>query len=347
MPRVKESVENLLSLNVSTADILAQNAQVVRNLYGKHTLIGNHRTLLTALDVSNIKNVMLRKNWDINVREDAAKNLERFLGPDANQTELKDACLHYQPRTKDSRLEIIISTKEQQKFAWKYGHQNLILLDGTFGVSKHKLLLFIMMVIDENNKGIPITFILFTPPPHNRLTAAGYDSKILERLLTIFRDRISAIHNEGLDNPITFTPRVAMTDTDVKERGPLSRVWPGIFLLLCYFHLSQCWRNEMNKQLDRGGDDSAILQRQTLRAYLRSVLKEVWLMDEQEEVIQQFIVGRKVSLEGLVNRAGSLSHDTQNVLTGAVGFLTYMEKKWAGNLLYSWSLNGRKKAADI
>src|SRR6266487_369856 len=147
-----------------------------------------------------------------------------------------------------------------------------------------------MMVIDENNKGIPITFILFTPPPHNCLTAAGYDSKILERLLTIFRDRISAIHNEGLDNPITFTPRVAMTDTDVKERGPLSRVWPGIFLLLCYFHLSQCWRNEMNKQLGRGGDDRAILQRQTLRVYLRSVLKEVWLMDEQEEVISNSLL---------------------------------------------------------
>ena len=52
---VKKSVENLLSLNVSTADILAQNAQIVKNIYQNQTLIGNHRALLTALDIANIK----------------------------------------------------------------------------------------------------------------------------------------------------------------------------------------------------------------------------------------------------------------------------------------------------
>ena len=96
LPPVRKSVENLLSLNVSSADILAQNARTVRIFYGGRTLIDNHRTLLTAQDISNIKNEMLRKNWDIDVRQDAAKNLERYLGPNASQTELKDACLHYQ-----------------------------------------------------------------------------------------------------------------------------------------------------------------------------------------------------------------------------------------------------------
>lgn len=309
---MKKSLENLLSLNVGRANILAQNSQAVRKLYGNSILIDNHRTLLTAQDISNVKNEMLRQNWDINVREDAAKNLERFLGPNAGQTELTDACLHYQARTKDSdRLEIIISTPDQQEFAWRYGHGNLILLEGTFGVSKHKLLLFIMIVIDENNKGIPVTFFIFTPPPNNRLTAAGYNSRILERLLTIFRDKISAIRNAGkADDPLTFAPLVAMTDTDVKERGPLSRVWPGIFLLICHLHLAQCWKNEMNKRLGRGGNDSTILLRQTLKAYLRSILKEVRLMDCEEIVIRQFVIGRKESLEKLVGSAVDLSHDT-------------------------------------
>jgi hypothetical protein len=36
---------------------------------------------------------------------------------------------------------------------------------------------------------------------------------------------------------------VAITDTDTKERGALLHVWPSILLLICNFHLRQCWTN--------------------------------------------------------------------------------------------------------
>ncbi|CAG8827083.1 20066_t:CDS:2, partial [Cetraspora pellucida] len=128
LPYVKKSVENLLGLNVRTSDILAQNARIVKNVFRNYTLIGNFRTLLTAMDITNIKKQMLRTSWNINIKHDAAKNLDQLLGPDADQSELKDACLHYQPHTKETdHLEIIICTCEQQKYAWKYGHQSLIL----------------------------------------------------------------------------------------------------------------------------------------------------------------------------------------------------------------------------
>lgn len=352
LPFVKKSAENLLNLNVSTTNILAQNAQIVKNVFGKNTLIGNYRTLLTAMDIANIKKEMLQKNWNIDIRNDAARNLEKFLGSSADQSELKAACLHYQPHTNDTdRLEIIICTPEQQEYAWKYGHQNLILVDGTFGISKHKLLLFIIMVIDEKNKGIPITFILFTPPINNRLTSSGYDSKILERLFTIFRDKLSITYNQNqlAANPnatlIIFTPIVAMTDTDVKERGPLSKVWPGIILLLCYFHISQCWKNEITKQLGRGGDSNTVLQRQTLKVYLRNILKEAWSMDGEEDIVRKFITEKKESLKDLISKV-KVSESKNNILHGGVKFLTYLEKQWAGNLLYSWCLNGRKRAAN-
>lgn len=249
---MRKSAENQLKLGVSTAEILAQNARTVKTMFAKRTIIGDYRTLLTAMDITNIKNEILRKNWDINIRKNAAYNLEQILGSNADESELKNACLHYQAHTQDTdHLEIIICSQDQQEYAWKYSHQNLILLDGTFGISKHKLLLFIMMVIDEHNKGIPITFILFTPPSHNQMTSAGYDSKTLEQLLTIFQDNISILYQQKYpNNPLTiFNPIIAMTDTDVKERRPLSKVWPGISLLLCYFHLSQCWKNEMNRRL--------------------------------------------------------------------------------------------------
>ncbi|RIB26985.1 hypothetical protein C2G38_2161739 [Gigaspora rosea] len=89
------SAENLLNLNVQTCDILAQNAKTVKNIFGGHTLIDNSRTLLTAMDIVNIRKQIIQKNWNINIKNDAAVNLEQFLGSDADSSELKEACLHY------------------------------------------------------------------------------------------------------------------------------------------------------------------------------------------------------------------------------------------------------------
>ena len=42
-----------------------------------------------------------------------------------------------------------------------------------------------------------------------------------------------------------------MTDTDFKERKALTNVWPNIHIhmLLCIFHVSQCWKNKINELL--------------------------------------------------------------------------------------------------
>jgi hypothetical protein len=116
LPLVKKSVENLLHLNVRTADILARNAQTVKNIYYNQTLIGNHRTLLTAMDIANIKRKMLHVSWNIDVRIDAAMNLERLLGANANESDLKQACLHYQPRV-DGKDRVEISWMEHLALA--------------------------------------------------------------------------------------------------------------------------------------------------------------------------------------------------------------------------------------
>ena len=52
------------------------------------------------------------------------------------------------------RWELGISTPEQRAAAWKYGHNKVILMDGTFNVSDKRLLLFIVMVLDDSWKGI-------------------------------------------------------------------------------------------------------------------------------------------------------------------------------------------------
>jgi hypothetical protein len=65
--------------------------------------------------------------------------------------QIRAAVFHYEPS--GTRWELGISTPEQRKAAWQYGHNNLILMDGTFNVSDKRLLLFIVMVIDDNYKG--------------------------------------------------------------------------------------------------------------------------------------------------------------------------------------------------
>ncbi|CAG8744161.1 23652_t:CDS:1, partial [Racocetra persica] len=43
------------------------------------------------MDVSNIKKQILQANWNINIKHKIAKNLDQFLGPNADQSELKEA----------------------------------------------------------------------------------------------------------------------------------------------------------------------------------------------------------------------------------------------------------------
>ncbi|CAG8829439.1 14995_t:CDS:1, partial [Gigaspora rosea] len=110
--------------------------------------------------------------------------------------------------------------------------------------------------------------------------------KILEQLFTIFRDKISNNYNKDQlsTTSVIFSLLVVMTDADFKEQKSLAKVWPGIILLLCYFHISQCCRNEINKQLGRGGESKIILLRKTLKMFLKSVLKEAQSMDSSEQM---------------------------------------------------------------
>ncbi|CAG8739943.1 22349_t:CDS:2 [Racocetra persica] len=173
------------------------------------------------------------------------------------------------------------------------------------------------MIIDEDNKGVPIAFILFTSPKYNRLTSSGYDSKILEWLFTIFRDKISDNYNKNqhLSTSIIFKPLVAMTDADVKERKPLAKIWPGIILLLC-----------------RGGDNKIILLRQTVKMFLKSVLKEAQSMNCSEQMVREHIIKKQELLESIYKVETVL--ENQKILEDGLKFFTDLIKQWAGDLLY-------------
>ena len=115
--------------------------------------------------------------------ENAHKNLHELLTPSSPryQKQLAESICGYKARTnKHDRLEVIICTKPMVDAAWKFAHvspsllkvdisshssENIlqnkqIVMDGTFGFCYSKLLVFIVLAIDTNKKGIPLCMML-------------------------------------------------------------------------------------------------------------------------------------------------------------------------------------------
>jgi hypothetical protein len=181
------------------------------------------------------------RSCGVDIRQKPEQNLHKWLDPSSPhyKPQLAQCVYHYAARTnREDRLKLCISTADMDDAAWKYGHSNQIVMDGTFGIVSSKLLLFVILGIDEQHRGVPLTFLLFSAPSGNRATHAGYNAEILTELLQAWVKHLS------LTDSRTFTPLVAITDLDVKERIALLNVWPGIWLLLCKFHLRQCWQNK-------------------------------------------------------------------------------------------------------
>ena len=149
--------------------------------------------------------------------------MHEWLDPNSPQFKkpLYDAIFHYSPRTSETeRLELCIATSEMKEAAWKYAHHSQVLLDGTFGICDKKMLLFIVMGVDEANRGVPLAFFLFSAPEGNQRTSAGYNTDVLERLLKAWREEMGSRNGES------FEVWVAITDTDLIEHSALILVFP-------------------------------------------------------------------------------------------------------------------------
>jgi len=133
-------------------------------------------------------------------------------------------------------FEIIISTQQMHNAAWKYGHKQQVLMDLTFGFCSAHVLLAILLALDEKGSGVPIAFIIFTAQDSAKVTHADYNTAVLEHLLGLFKKGIGK-NDKGED----FYISIGNTDNDICEQVALSQNWPGIFLLLCIFHVWQAW----------------------------------------------------------------------------------------------------------
>lgn len=298
-----------------------------------------YRWLLRVSDIRSLYRQLHRlQGIKVTVRDYV--NIHEWLDPNSPRFNkaLHEAVFHYSPRLdKGERFEICISTPEMREAAWKYGHHNQILLDGTFGVCDKKMLLFIAMGVDEANRGVPLAFFLFSAPSENKKTSAGYDTDVLERMLTHWKT------SQGSRNEETFEPLVGITDTDLMERGALLRVFPRIWLLICRFHLRQSWKNNRVKAIKGNTTDHAQLKGRAKR--LENALVET----ENHAAALDLIAAERRVLNASLDpeNADAVAIDA-GAIEGALEHLRYLEEYWMREALWqSWSRCGHIVAAQL
>ncbi|TFK47677.1 hypothetical protein OE88DRAFT_1596329, partial [Heliocybe sulcata] len=269
----------------------------------------------------------------VSVTYAAHENIHRWLSPDSPQynIHLANAIFHYSPRIqKEDRFEICIATEEMREAAWQYGHSSQILLDGTFGICVKKMLLFIVMGLNKERKGIPLAFFLFSAPTGNNQMSGGYDTEIIEKMLREWKNSL------GTRNGQAFEPKVAITDTDLKEWNALVRIFPGISLLICKFHLRQSWRNHRKAAVKGSSPAHADIRARLSR--LEEALIHMVIVDD----VRAIIAKERTSLQGLL--------DTTHGGPAEKGLehLRYLEDYWLREELWqSWSDFGRQHASEL
>lgn len=208
----------------------------------------NHRYILLRGDFSRLYRMHYRQTYGVDMSIMPEQNIHNWLSPQSPhyREELAKSVFHYAARIeKEDRLKVCLASEEMREASWQYCHRKQLIIDGTFGICTARVLLWIAMGVDDSNRGVPVALFLFSAPTGNRATHAGYDTSILTELLANWKACLGTRGNE------VFEPLVGMTDTDTKERGAMTSVWPGMILLLCHFHVRQCWKNR-RKQLKLG-----------------------------------------------------------------------------------------------
>ncbi|KAG8740946.1 hypothetical protein FRC11_015058, partial [Ceratobasidium sp. 423] len=332
-PSVFEAALQQLNNGAALTEIKEKNrAMVAAHQYRDQAkLLGRYRYLLRHYDTASLYTQYYRAHG-IDITQKPHLNIHNWLDSESktyNPT-LAHVIFHYSARTEqNNRLEICIATDEMKEAAWRYGHQRQILVDGTFGVCDRRILLFIVMGIDEQSRGVPLAFLLFSAPGGNQATHGGYDTPILVKVLARWKDSLTLYRQR------TFAPAVAITDTDFKERGALVGVFPGIRLLICRFHLRQRWSNSRRKCL-RGNapGQKAVLD--------RLVILERQLLESTSFSTARSLVNKEISALNQIATNGIYASSAGKGLT----HVEYLSSCWVTNALWeSWSDGGRFAAA--
>jgi hypothetical protein len=336
-PKVFQIAILQLADGASITDIQARNRALIKSggygLKSSNPRELQYRLLLGRSDTRSLYRQFSRIRG-VRVTEKPHVNIHEWLNPASPRYNcmLAHAVFHYQARAeKGERLEVCVAIDEMKEAAWKYAHLSQVILDGTFGVCDRRLLLFIVMAIDEDRRGIPLAFLFFSAPSGNKQTAAGYDTRIITKLIHRWKDAL-----EQFQTGKPFRPLVAITDTDLKERAALLEVFPSITLLLCKFHLRQSWRNHRNKVLK--GKSPAFIQ---LKSRMQRI-EESLVSTVVHENAMQIVLDEVKTLELMKGTAHEVAAER------GLQHLHYLSSYWLSKDLWaSWSDFARHSAAQV
>ncbi|KAI0745285.1 hypothetical protein C8Q76DRAFT_806652, partial [Earliella scabrosa] len=343
-PHVREVALQQLRNNDSISQIRNRNLDMFeRKLYRDQNAAlpaqANYRYELQSDDFSRLYRLHYRTEYAIDVSIAPEHNVHNWLDAKSPhfKPEIAQAVFGYSARaTQDERFKIFIATPEMRTAAWKYCHQKQLVLDGTFGLCSSRLLLWIAMGIDESRNGVPLAMFLFSAPTGAKATHAGYNTAILTELLGKWKE---CLEQSPPEPGHRFEPVAAMTDTDMRERGALVATWSGIFLLLCKFHIRQCWTNKRKSVLSKVNDMSEALAKAYVEKRLLN-LEEALLQTTAHDAALQLLMAEEHALQ-------ALSGDNEHRASAAgLEYLAYLHGTWMPEEMWrSWSRRGREDVA--
>ncbi|KAJ7153245.1 hypothetical protein C8R46DRAFT_830330, partial [Mycena filopes] len=336
-PLVREHALSLLRKNIPLAQLRQQCREFSHARWGVQVGDASHRYVLTDYESTSLYRTIARESG-IPQRSTAQDNLHLWFNKDKPQPpdpRLSAACVAYSPYIpgETERFSIILMTPEQKLLAWKFGHRRQVLMDLTFGVCNGRALLAIMMGLDDENKGLPLAFMLFTAKKDTKAVHADYNKVLLEGQLRLWKEEMGMNDAGEL-----FEPLVASTDNDPRERHGLRENWASIILLLCLFHIWQAWRNGLNRYL-------RVIPKGPQRQQTRSHLAR-FLMRLLKEITDYDVAVAEYNAQVLHFKTLAKARGGKEQSKGGLAFLTYLQAYLKSREFWkSWSLAGVEEAA--
>ncbi|KAI0683350.1 hypothetical protein BC835DRAFT_1311092 [Cytidiella melzeri] len=180
------------------------------------------------------------------------------------------------------------------------------------------------------NQGVLLVFFLFSAPSGNQNTAAGYNTDILEKMLEQWRQSLGSRDREK------FEVWVAITDTDLIERGALLCVFPNVVLLICRFHFQQSWKNHRNKSLKGASSNYCNLKARLCR------VEDLLIETEDLTRAKSIVTDERMVIFALQGTGECDEGAAESVL----GHLNYLNIYWLREALWvSWSKAGQLRLA--
>ncbi|KAG0692955.1 hypothetical protein DFH29DRAFT_985619 [Suillus ampliporus] len=230
-PDMREYALGLLRRNIPLTQLQHMCREWGKAKWGLTPGNNHYRYMLSDHESSSMYRT-LANEIGIPQRSAAEDNLDRWFRPtkpEPSSPLLSEALVFYQPHITNvtDRFALILMSAKQQEMAWSFGHQKQMLMDGTFNICSSRVLLFILMVIDNENRGIPVCQIIFSARQEAKATHADYNGQLLKHYLPEWKASMGK-NKDGEE----FNMTVANTDNDVHECHALQINFPDALLLL-------------------------------------------------------------------------------------------------------------------